>query len=408
VKTYAVKRVYDVLKAQPELRYAALRMAQSVGVRSLVVKLDTNWMCNLRCRMCHFSAPVERAKRQPEMDHKLFSKIAKDLFPRAHSVALSCGAEPMMSKHFPQFIEEAGQYNLPHLSYCTNGLLLSDGVMKTSLDCGVKEVIFSIEAATPETYAFLRVGGTLERFHQKISRFHELRGDFRYPEFRFNAVAMQQNVDELPDMMDMAARYGVATVQLRHLGVCDNMQLRFEEASLAFAPERFDAVLDEVKARAQRYGIRLLAPEKFSETEPHIRNGNGVHRWGCINPWFAVYIMPNGDYRPCLWLPAQGSFKDQSYDEIVSRPGMRRIKECLGSHPEASCLPTCQEKRGVLHSVETARVAEFVNAHRPIPTGLNMLGRPDEDAQHRAVPEWAAAPPPDTAIPTESSSRLNA
>jgi len=354
------------------MRYAALRVAQRAGFRTLVVKMDTNWLCNLRCRMCYFSDPGQRSRRQPEMDMELFRKIAADVFPRAYSVALSCGAEPLMSKQFVDFLEVSGKYGVPHLTYCTNGLLLSDDVMAASFEHGVTEVIFSVDAATRETYEFIRPGGDFGLFREKLARFVELRGGRRRPEFRFNVVAMQCNVDELPDVINLAGAHGVATVQVRHVALCENMDPPFERASLAFAPERFDKAMDEVRRRARMHGIRLIAPAKFCEVTP--AGTRRRRRWECINPWFAVYIMPNGDYRPCIWLPAQGNFRTETLDEILANARMRQVMKRLSRSPEESCLAVCDGKRGVLHSAETDGVASLVEKKGAAAARLNLYG----------------------------------
>jgi len=65
-------------------------------MRYLVVRFDPNWICNLRCRMCYFSAENYNSEMIQPMSTVLFDKIASDLFPRTKILFLGCGAEPLI------------------------------------------------------------------------------------------------------------------------------------------------------------------------------------------------------------------------------------------------------------------------------------------------------------------------
>ena len=59
-------------------------------------RFDPNWICNLRCRMCYFSAENYNSEMIQPMSTVLFDKIASDLFPRTKILFLGCGAEPLI------------------------------------------------------------------------------------------------------------------------------------------------------------------------------------------------------------------------------------------------------------------------------------------------------------------------
>lgn len=382
---YRLRRLYDALADYPLARYAALRVAQGAGVRTLVVKMDTNWLCNLRCRTCHFSDPGEAAFFHKQMDPALFAKIAADIFPRTRSLALSCGAEPTMSPDFAGFVAAAGHYRVPHLSYVTNGIRLGDEVMEASIAHGVHEVIFSIDGASQEVYESIRVRGDFGTFRARVLRFRELRGGRPFPEFRFNFVALQRNIHELPALIDLAEELGVSIVNIRHLTVGNNMALDFRRESLVYARDRYDEMLDLARARAEAAGIELLAEPKFSEARPDA--GEHFRRYGCIQPWSVLYIMPNGDYRPCLYLPPQGSFRDATYDELAGQGQMAERKHLIGADPRASCLNVCHDKRGVLLSGTAGRMLARIPQLDAIPRSLGLYGRSDAPRPEPEAPE---------------------
>lgn len=51
-----------------------------LGMRHLVIRMDTINLCNLRCKMCYYSSDYNRRKEQ--MDPSLFQKIAEQVFPK--------------------------------------------------------------------------------------------------------------------------------------------------------------------------------------------------------------------------------------------------------------------------------------------------------------------------------------
>src|SRR5690348_6321465 len=81
-----------------KLKAVAVNSMRMVGMRHMVVRMDTINLCNLRCKMCYYSSDYLR-KRQ-EMDETTFRKIADEIFPRTRFLYLSCATEPLTNKHF--------------------------------------------------------------------------------------------------------------------------------------------------------------------------------------------------------------------------------------------------------------------------------------------------------------------
>ena len=68
----------------PLLKFLIINTLRIFRRRFLVVRLDTNYACNLKCRMCYFSNPnVE--KRKP-MSLELFKNIADNTIHRKHCI----------------------------------------------------------------------------------------------------------------------------------------------------------------------------------------------------------------------------------------------------------------------------------------------------------------------------------
>ena len=154
--------------------------------RSLEVILDTTERCNLKCKMCYFSA-VDRLQFLPfdrqlssngMMPLETFSRVAADLFPRARKVALGCAAEPLVHPKFIDIVREAGSYGVPDLWFPTNLLPLTPAKAEAICGAGVNTVGVSMDGTNAETYEAIRVGGKFDRLMRSLEPAE--RGPARY------------------------------------------------------------------------------------------------------------------------------------------------------------------------------------------------------------------------------------
>src|SRR5215469_5758450 len=196
------------------LAFHALRGA---GLRHLVVRMDTINLCNLRCKMCYYSFDYKRKKEQ--MDLALFSKIADQLFPKTRFLYLSCATEPLVNKEFADFVQLTGKYGVPFTSFCTNGQLMTEDVVRACIDANISQIIFSIDGATAATYEEIRRGGKWERLIENLDLVASVKrgAGSRKPAVRMNFTCMKTNIHELPAMADFAADRGAESLHVRHL-----------------------------------------------------------------------------------------------------------------------------------------------------------------------------------------------
>src|ERR1035438_3593382 len=166
LNTETLIRVYRHVTSR-KLKALALNTMQRLGMRYLVVRMDTTNLCNLRCIMCEYSSDYLR--KRADMDASLFDGIAADLFPRTRFLYLSCITEPLMNKQFAKIVRSAGAYRIPFTSFCTNGQLLTEEIVQTCIDSKVTEIVFSIDGATAETYEHIRRGAKWDRLLERLT-----------------------------------------------------------------------------------------------------------------------------------------------------------------------------------------------------------------------------------------------
>ena len=133
-----------------------------IGEKRLGVFLDTTTQCNLRCIMCYFSK-VNKSNPHDEFSLEEFDTLAHEVFPFASMVQLSCGTEPLMNKHFLDFLKITALFNVPFVAYVTNGFLLTEKIINCTLESKVNLVNLSIDGARKITYESIRINSNFDK-----------------------------------------------------------------------------------------------------------------------------------------------------------------------------------------------------------------------------------------------------
>ena len=83
------------------------RFLRSLGKNpGLTLRLDIINKCNLRCVMCHFSdKAIFKRPTQANDGRRNFERLFDQIGPSVRQVMLSCGDEPLVSKHLPAILE---------------------------------------------------------------------------------------------------------------------------------------------------------------------------------------------------------------------------------------------------------------------------------------------------------------
>ena len=275
------------------------------GRRFLHLELDIGNRCNLRCIMCYHSLESVRRVKAAYLSPEAFSLVAADALPHAYRFTPSLGNEPLASPHFSSILRIAGGYEVPHVNFNTNGLLLDDEKIDAIVENGVTQVCVSVDGATPSTYNAIRRGGDFHRLVRNVQRLVERRNAAgrALPRVRFDMVMMRRNVREMVDVARLAARLGVQDLNFSHL-VCFE-GLGMEEESLRLDKELSDLWLERALAEAEKLGLVV----QFHPAPFHAGGGKEetattdaapyLPRPYCPYPFFHVSMGPGGHVLPC-------------------------------------------------------------------------------------------------------------
>jgi MoaA/NifB/PqqE/SkfB family radical SAM enzyme len=351
-------RAYRRIQSR-RVKALAVNTLRYLGLRHLVIRMDTINLCNLRCRMCYYSSDYDRKK--DEMDLPFFRRIADQVFPKTRFLYLSCATEPLMNKHFAHIVRATGEYRVPFTSFCTNGQLLQEEVVQACMEAKISEIIFSIDGATAETYEYIRRGGKWDRLVAKLDLLASMkqRASARYPMARINFTCMRRNIHELPAMVHFAADHGILSLHVRHLLAYDDPENSCRDEMTYL--KNFNSIAAETRKEAASRGVELSLPDpvpgsgpitgKTCLTDGSLRGAEANPY--CLLPWFQAIISWNGEYRVCS-THRLGSLRDQTFDEIYNSPKMRAIRRKMLWPNADSCSWACHEEAYDVPEVDEA------------------------------------------------------
>jgi len=338
------------------------------------VNLESTLGCNLECVMCGpFLSGVTKKRRV--MEPALIERVERQLLGGAHDLSLTVAGEPFMTPKLRQFVELAERSGVS-LQLNTNATLIKPGELLERLLRVASLVTFSVDAATPEVYAAIRVKSDLPRVLANIRLVVGLREALprrERPRLALAMVWMRDNLEELPLMVELVSELGLDRLEVAHLTAFDPEN---EARSLRHVPERADAISEVAWERARALGVRLHLPPRF-DGRPHAvsrrhrlrlatrearsldrsrlarlwrkaRHDLALGRWqrragGTLSCGFLrgkVMVSIGGDVAPCPMpgRPVLGNLLEQDFDTIWNGSVLRSMREgLLRGDPHACC-----------------------------------------------------------------------
>lgn len=222
--------------------------------------------CNLKCVMCPYHSPRYKVAHTNDyfdsyrsMTPEVFEKIATYAAERGISLQFGQIEEVLMHKQAIEYIALAKSKGVPHVHLTTNGTLLTPEKADALAESGIDSVMFSIDAATPETY--------------KEIRGHDL-------------IQLEENAKYF---ISLAKKKGIRTVASFIL-----QDMATEERD-AFIQKWRDFGVDSLTF--------YVLTEHDTVTGDFIREAGEMYdkgkRYPCGSPWLQAVIFPQGEVSLC-------------------------------------------------------------------------------------------------------------
>lgn len=165
--------------------------------------IDTISYCTLRCHMCPHK---DLTRKKGVMSWELYKKIIDEIAakkPEAR-VWITFAGEGSILKDLPEKIEYAKKAGLKDIVLNSNGTRLTTAFSYRLIKAGLDVLMVGIDAATPETYEKLRIGGKFDKTVANVLAYKELLEKYGKPGQRMNVqfVQMPENSAELDDFIE--------------------------------------------------------------------------------------------------------------------------------------------------------------------------------------------------------------
>lgn len=198
--------------------------------------------CNLDCRTC-----IRHGWEEPlgRMGMDTFARILEGAraWPVHPDIFFGGFGEPLSHPDILEMVAQAKRV-APRVELITNGILLSAEVCSRLIEAGLDRLWVSLDGATPESYADVRLGMELPSIVSNLERLRALKyqAGSKLPRLGIAFVAMKRNVQELPRVIDLGTRLGADTYSISN--VLPHTPEMVEEALYADAKGPSEAVTE--------------------------------------------------------------------------------------------------------------------------------------------------------------------
>jgi MoaA/NifB/PqqE/SkfB family radical SAM enzyme len=193
------------------------------------VNVEPTTLCNLRCRTC-----VRNVWDEPPgtMTADTFARVmagVREVSPRP-SVFFGGFGEPFAHPDLLAMLEEAKATGC-RVELISNGTMLGEATRRELVRIGLDRLWVSIDGATPESYADVRLWDALPGVIEDLAALRDLRLGSRTagPRLGIAFVAMKRNIADLPEVIRLGQRLGADRFSVSNV--------------LAHTPEMRDQVL---------------------------------------------------------------------------------------------------------------------------------------------------------------------
>ena len=318
-----------------------------------VIFIEVTNRCNLLCQTC----PRTFFDREPLKSLTLEEFIAiAEQFPHMQRALLHGIGEPLLNRELPEVIRYLKGRKV-EVIINSNGTLLSPEWQEKLVNSGLDEYRCSIDGAKDETYARIRGANLLPKLKKGLEELVQTKARLSSgaPRLSIWCVATRENLEELPDLVHLAARLGVPEVYLQRMVYFarnhdEQYGMARDEMGIFGSDDNYqEKVIAECTLLSKELGIDFRASgardplNSFASARPE-----DFAPWqACLRPWTTAYVTANGNCLPCCISPFAtndyeslilGNLFERPFTEIWNAPLYQEFRtRLLSDHPHQAC-----------------------------------------------------------------------
>ncbi|HEX2979877.1 MAG TPA: radical SAM protein [Anaerolineaceae bacterium] len=326
------------------------------------VQIEPVGQCNLACTMCAIPYRQDGPPYGPPafMAFELFTRLI-DQLPGTKELHLQGLGEPFMHPRFFEMVAYASARGM-RVTTNTNLTLLNPRRAEDCIRSGLNTLHISIDAASAAVYENIRVKGRFDRVlhNLELLRMTRQRLGGNLPHFKLVAVAMKQNLMELPELVELAARYGMEEMFVQHLShdfseeslPAQYMPMRnFVNGQTLLSEDlsKIELFFGLARERAEDLGIKLRLPRP----RPRPFDGSTPGRMRCSWPWTGMYISYQGLSMPCCMVstPDRINFgnvaEEHGIQKVWNGVEYQQFRDALSSTNPPDICKSCSIYKGI-------------------------------------------------------------
>lgn len=325
------------------------------------VYLEPTSTCNLGCRTC-----MRNVWDEPlgSMDESTFQRILEGIGELPHRPTIFFGGygEPLSHPHIIDMLHQVKALGC-RTELITNGVHLSPEMADALQDACLDLLWVSLDGARPESYADVRLGAELPQVIEnlKFLRRSMLLRHTSQPQLGIAFVAMRRNIADLPEVLRLGSRLGVAYFSISNI-LAHTAELAQEElydqsmynSAYQVTPglpqvsfPRMDAHPQVVAALAEilssRYKVELAGARVGVSVNrcPFVEKNSVSIRWdGALSPCLPL-LHTHQSYLDQRLRVSQsytvGNIRDKSLSELWNDPAYFALRERLRDFDFSPC-----------------------------------------------------------------------
>ena len=321
-----------------------------------LVELSWQDRCNIDCFFC--STSEIRAGNYALSQERLVALFDEMRELGVRAVRLMGGGEPLFRKDAAALIGEIGARGLAIADVTTNGVLLTEPVLRALYGAGCDEICVSLNAANPASYAEMMrtTGKNFDRVVDNIRLAAALKRETGSSTvLRVQFLVYRDNYRDLPEMHRVFRESGADRFWLNGLYPVRPMPT-MDESDIAEMLRLYEEVLAQdyferlerfsfwersiagrieestrrVFARAPLTRRASIALRRLDPADRRARRAERLHEF-CLVGWYGTTLNANGDAVTCCILQdhasaVMGSVHRQSLAEIWEGDAYRRFR----------------------------------------------------------------------------------
>jgi len=311
---------------------------KSLKLRSKPVRicLEVTNRCNLRCEMC---AQSWRKFKFSDLSEKIVSKVMP-FIPLTTDVSLFGWGEPFLNRNFFRIYRQVCKIPT-RIFVLTNGMLLKEEYVREFVETRLAFLNVSLDGATAKTYNSIRCGADFDRVMKSIAMIEKVKKECRsdLPYTRLVCVVMKKNIEELPELVKLTAKFGIPEIKAIHMIVYNR---KMENESLFCHQQLANDVFSRAQETGNNLGVKVNVPDKFDSSPKDMRHKP------CFRAWEEFFVQCDGKVRGCNFLSRiMGDLNTDSVEEIWNNEAYREFRSIINTEKEWDDCRNCCHYRHV-------------------------------------------------------------